>query len=59
MESYMNAVKRTVLSIDQDSTVRATLKKNVNQYKPDFDFMFSNGVTKITKAYLKQKHAKS
>ncbi|AUC79531.1 cytidyltransferase [Nonlabens sp. MB-3u-79] len=41
--SNIKSVNKAILSIDQDSTVRATLKKIVNEYKSDFDFMFANG----------------
>jgi cytidyltransferase-like protein len=41
--SNIKPVNKAILSVDQDSTVMATLKKIVNQYKPDFHFMFANG----------------
>jgi len=41
--SNIKPVNKAILSIDQDRTVRATIKKIVEEYKSDFQFMFANG----------------
>jgi len=41
--SNIKPVKKAILSIDQDRTVRATIKKIVEEYKSEFRFMFANG----------------
>jgi len=41
--SNIKPVNKAILSIDQDRTVRATIKNIVEEYKSDFQFMFANG----------------